>query len=121
MTTFWWFVVIKVSFISAIAYVLRFSPSSRPLSEREYESAKRYARLLVSEIKLFETYKIERGLKKNDLLGSLENEIDNARKKFYKQFDQPEIFDEALVAVLADGDAAKLGPGFANRHIKTPQ
>ena len=74
--------------------------------------AKRFAKLLVSEIKLYNEYKLQRGLKNNNLYESLNLEIEEARKKFKKRFSKTDfdwIFDNALVEVLADGDKSKLG------------
>ncbi len=80
--------------------------------ERLENDAKRFAWLLIAEIKLYENYKIQRGLKNNSLYESLRDEIETARKKYkkqvtYKEFD--EYFEDALVDVLADGDRSKLG------------
>ena len=50
------------------------------------EDARGMAKLLVAEIKLYEPYKLERGLLNNDILGSLADEIAVARKKFNRYF-----------------------------------
>ena len=74
--------------------------------------AQRLANLLVAEIRLFESYKIERGLKNNNLYTLLRYEIEAARKKYKKSFPNVEAeiyFDAALVEVLASGDKNKLG------------
>ena len=76
------------------------------------EDAGRFAKLLISEIKLFENYKFERGLKNNNLYESLRDEIEEAREKYKKRFPKAEFesfFDNVLVEVLADGDKSKLG------------
>lgn len=76
------------------------------------EDARRMAKLLVAEIKLYEPYKLERGLRNNDILGSLADEIAVARKKFNRHFANDRyanVFDEVLLSILADGDASKLG------------
>lgn len=105
----WAFVIVAV--VLAALLIFRFFFEKRVKSDSE-DDAKRFARLLIAEIKLYDTYKIERGLKTNDLLGSLDDEISSARKKFSYRFNSPDIFDEALVSILADGDSAKLGPNF---------
>jgi hypothetical protein len=106
--------------VLAALFLLRFLPEKRSTSGSE-DDAKRFARLLVAEIKLYETYKVERGMKTNDLLGSLVDEISAAREKFSYRFNSPEIFDEALVSILADGDPAKLGPNFKRIAPRTLQ
>jgi len=78
--------------------------------------AERLSRLLMAEIKLFESYKLERGLKANDIRGSLFIEIEQARTKFresYPQIEAEKIFDSALVEILADGDRSRLGSSLA--------
>lgn len=80
--------------------------------ETDSDSARRFGRLLLAEIKLAEPYKLERGIKTRDILGSLGDEITTARTKFTKRFPQNSalaIFNEEIVAVLADGDATLLG------------
>lgn len=74
--------------------------------------AKRFAKLLIAEIKLYENYKFERGLKNNNLYESLRDEIEEARKKYKKRVPNAEFercFDDVLIEVLADGDRSKLG------------
>src|SRR5687768_3624063 len=102
-SSYWAFIIVAV--VLAALFILRFLSGKRGTSE-SMDDAKRFARLLMAEIKLYETYKIERGLKTNDLLGSLDDEIATARKKFSYRFSSLEIFDEALVSILADGDPA---------------
>jgi hypothetical protein len=80
-------------------------------SPRLKNDAKRFARLLVSEIKLYESYKIERGIKNNNLYESLRNEIEEARKKYKKRISDAKFerfFDDALIEILAIGDKSKL-------------
>lgn len=76
------------------------------------EGARRLARLLLSEIKLYETYKLERGIRMQSILSSLEDEIATARAKFRRSYDDDyarEIFAREIVAVLADDDVTLLG------------
>jgi hypothetical protein len=80
----------------------------------EDHSARRYARLLVSEIKLYNEAAVRAGREKRDLLTRLGPEIDRARR-LYEERIPPSIgararyFQEELVHTLADGDAALLG------------
>jgi hypothetical protein len=101
-------ILIAVSVIAA----LYFFPGRENNSNRLENDAKRFARLLVSEIKLYENYKVERGLRNNNLYESLYIEIGEARKKYKMRVPNVELdkyFDDALVEVLADGDKGKLG------------
>jgi len=76
--------------------------------------ARRYARLLVSEIKLYNESAIRVGRQKRDLFERLRAEIDRARR-LYEERVPPAVrarrgyFDEELVQTLADGDASLLG------------
>lgn len=80
----------------------------------EDHSARRYARLLVSEIKLYNEAAVRAGREKRDLLTRLGPEIERARR-LYEERIPPSIgarakyFQEELVHTLADGDAALLG------------
>ncbi len=79
----------------------------------EVEDARRFARLLVEEICLYEADKVDEGRAKGDLLERLGEEIERARK-MYEQRVSPEVrsrgdfFGEALVTVLAAGNPAAL-------------
>ena len=77
-------------------------------------SAKRYARLLVSEIKLYNEAAVRVGRENRDLLDRLRPEIERARKLYEERVPaglgpQTAYFQQELVQTLADGDAALLG------------
>jgi len=85
-----------------------------PEEEARHEEARRFARLLVSEIKLYNEAEVERGRANNDLYQRLKEDIDRSREMFDKRI-PPEVravrdyFHEELVRVLADGDSNALG------------
>jgi hypothetical protein len=77
-------------------------------------SAKRYARLLVSEIKLYNEAAVRVGRENRDLLYRLRSEIERARRLYEERVPagtgpQHAYFQQELVQNLADGDAALLG------------
>jgi hypothetical protein len=77
-------------------------------------SAKRYARLLVSEIKLYNEAAVRVGRENRDLLNRLRPEIERARKLYEERVptgarQRDVYFHQELVQTLADGDAALLG------------
>jgi hypothetical protein len=77
-------------------------------------SAKRYARLLVSEIKLYNETAVRVGRENRDLLYRLRPEIERARRLYEERVPesaggQHAYFQQELVQTLADGDAALLG------------
>ena len=85
-----------------------------PEDEARHEEARRFARLLVSEIKLYNEDEVERGRAGNDLYQRLQDDIERSREMFEKRIpaevraDQ-DFFHEELVRILADGDDGALG------------
>jgi hypothetical protein len=78
------------------------------------QGARRYARLLVSEIKLYNEAAVRAGRQQRDLMQRLRAEIDRAQR-LYEERVPPAVggrhvyFQQELVQTLADGDAALLG------------
>ena len=77
----------------------------------------RLARLLVSEIKLYNEKKVSEGLQNNNLYDLLKKPIDQSFEHYRASLgDSSEqtvnYFHEELVKTLCDGDPAKLGPNF---------
>jgi hypothetical protein len=90
---------------------------AEPLSaedESRHEEARRFARLLVSEIKLYNEDAVNRGRIESDLYVRLKDDIDRSREMYEKRI-PPEIrtardyLHEELVRILADGDEGALG------------
>lgn len=82
-------------------------------STPETEDARRFARLLVEEICLYHPEQVDAGRSKRDLGERLADEIDRARKMYEQRVSasvrsKGDFFGEALVKVLAAGDAAAL-------------
>jgi chemotaxis protein histidine kinase CheA len=78
------------------------------------QAARRYAKLLVSEIKLYNEAAVEAGRENRDLLRRLEPEIDRARRLYDERVPastpgRDACFEQELVQTLAGGDAALLG------------
>jgi hypothetical protein len=78
----------------------------------EHEAARRYARLLVSEIKLYHEPAVAAGLRDRDLASRLSGEIARARALYHERVSPlPEaeaVFHAELVRTLAGGDASLL-------------
>jgi len=78
------------------------------------QGARRYARLLVSEIKLYNEPAVRIGRQQRDLMQRLRAEIDRAQR-LYEERVPPAVggrhiyFQQELVQTLADGDPALLG------------
>lgn len=81
---------------------------------QEEESARRHARLLISEIKLYNEGLVERGRREGNLLALLGPEIERARRLYEEKIpaavrQRVDCFDEEIVRTLAGGDRALLG------------
>ncbi|HEX8998889.1 MAG TPA: hypothetical protein VGB07_03250 [Blastocatellia bacterium] len=83
--------------------------------QRAHNDARRFARLLVSEIKLYNAAKVNEGRRSLDLYDRLKDEIDRSRKVYDKRVSPAvatrfDYFYDELVQTLAEGDTNKLGP-----------
>lgn len=83
--------------------------------QRAHNDARRFARLLVSEIKLYNAAKVNEGRRSFDLYDRLRDEIDRSRKVYDKRVSPAvatrfDYFYDELVQTLAEGDTNKLGP-----------
>jgi hypothetical protein len=79
-----------------------------------HEEARRFARLLVSEIKLYNEEEVDRGRIEKDLATRLKEDIDRSREMFEKRISEEirsghNYFQEELVRILADGNPDALG------------
>jgi hypothetical protein len=93
---------------------LRFASRPAAAGESDVESARRFARLIVSEIKLYHEAAVRDGRAHHDLGARLAPEIAKARQAFDRRVStslpgREALFQEELVRVLAGGDAALLG------------
>ena len=84
---------------------------------RLHNDARRFARLLVSEIKLYNEPKVKEGRSNADLYDRLREDIDRSRQMYNKRVAPPvaarhDYFHQELVNMLAEGDAAKLGGSY---------
>jgi len=89
--------------------------------KRQHNDARRFARLLVSEIKLYNEQKVVEGRTQGNLYERLREYIDRSREMYDKRVKagvsaKYDYFHHELVNTLAEGDASKLGaeyPGAA--------
>ncbi len=84
---------------------------------RLHSDARRFARLLVSEIKLYNEPKVKEGRNRGDLYDRLRDDIDRSRQMYDKRVAPPvaarhDYFHQELVNSLAEGDANKLGGNY---------
>lgn len=89
---------------------------------RLHIDARRFAKLLVSEIKLYNEQKVSEGRAQNDLYNRLREYIDRSREMYDKRV-KPEVaqsydyFHHELVSTLAEGDIAKLGNAYPGATV----
>jgi hypothetical protein len=89
---------------------------------RLHNDARRFARLLVSEIKLYNESKVAEGRAQGDLYGRLREYIDRSRDMYDKRV-KPEVaqrydyFHHELVNTLAEGEPAKLGNAYPGATV----
>ena len=81
---------------------------------KKHDEARRFARLLVSEIKLYNESKVEQGRRNRDLYERLKEDIDRSRQMYDERIGEDvrkasNYFYDELVRVLADGNAEILG------------
>jgi hypothetical protein len=82
-------------------------------NDDETQAARRYAKLLVSEIKMYNEGAVRVGRERRDLQTRLRDEIDRARRLYEQRIgssvaDRDGYFHQELVQTLADGDASLL-------------
>ncbi|MCP4202603.1 MAG: hypothetical protein GY769_11790 [bacterium] len=87
---------------------------SEASSESEHEEAQRLARLLVTEIKLYNEEAVEEGRRDANVYTRLQEDIDRSRQIFEDRIDpavrdEDDYFKQALVRILAGGDPSLLG------------
>jgi hypothetical protein len=81
---------------------------------KKHDEARRFARLLVSEIKLYNESKVDQGRRNNDLYERLKEDIDRSRQMYDERIGDDvrkvsNYFYDELVRILADGRAEALG------------
>jgi hypothetical protein len=91
------------------------APSISPEEQKAHEDAKRFARLVVSEIKLYNEAKVNEGRRQKDIYERLKEDIERGRQMYTDRVAAPvrdatNYFYDELVRILAGGDASALGP-----------
>jgi hypothetical protein len=91
---------------------------------RLHNDARRFARLLVSEIKLYNEPKVKEGRSRGDIYDRLREDIDRSRQMYDKRVAPPvaarhDYFHQELVNTLAEGDPAKLGVSYPGASLAT--
>ena len=90
--------------------------------KRQHNDARRFARLLVSEIKLYNEEKVAEGRSQGNLYERLREYIDRSREMYDKRVKpgvtaKYDYFHHELVNTLAEGDASKLGTAYPGATV----
>jgi hypothetical protein len=85
-----------------------------PETRKKHEEAQRFARLLVSEIKLYNEAKVKQGQKSRDLYDLLRDDIERSRQLYRERVAEAirvstNYFNDELVKILAEGDEGAMG------------
>lgn len=95
-------------------------PDLSDLSKEDQEvhkKAKRFAKLLVDEIKLYNKTKVEEGRQNKDIYKRLQEDIDKSRATYDKRYGKTaagsaDYFNSEVIRILADNDVSLLGADF---------
>jgi hypothetical protein len=103
---------------------LSVSTAASETEVRAHNDARRFARLLISEIKLYNASKVNEGRRNGDLYERLRDEIDRSRKVYDKRVSPTvagkfDYFYDELVQTLAEGDPSKLGESCPGPFVVT--
>jgi hypothetical protein len=99
---------------------------TRPLPEEEklHSDAKRFARLLVSEIKLYNEHHVVGGRENRDLYLRLKRDIDRSREMYEKRV-SPQVsrkidyFHDEIIRILGDNDPSTLGSDYPGPRVES--
>lgn len=98
-------------------------PIEVPEDDRKvHNDARRFARLLVSEIKLYNEQKVREGRDAGDIYQRLQEAIDRSREMYDKRAAPAvaaryDYFYNEVINTLAEGDAAKMGADFPGATV----
>ncbi len=105
----------------AAAAAVNSSPAAAaPAAEEDelHKKARRFAKLLVEEIKLYNQAKVDEGKRQKDLYDRLKVDIEKSRASYDKRYAESAVasadyFNQELVRILADNDVSLMGTGFS--------
>jgi hypothetical protein len=88
-----------------------------PVEDELHRKAKRFAKLLVEEIKLYNQPRVAEGKHNRDLYERLREDIEKSRATYQKRYGETPVaaadyFNQELIRVLADNDVALMGTSF---------
>lgn len=93
------------------------SPAVSAADEEVHRKAKRFAKLLVDEIQLYNKEQVAEGRKHKDLYDRLKEDIEKSRGAYEKRYGQTaaasaNYFDQEVVRILAENNRSLLGGNY---------
>lgn len=92
------------------------SQPSAPVVDEAHDRARRFAKLLVDEIKLYNQAKVAEGRSQGDLYSRLRDDIEKSRSAYQKRYGDivrdTDYFTQELIRILADNNPSSMGAGF---------
>ncbi len=90
---------------------------AEPDDQKARADARRIARLLVSEIKLYHEQELKKGREHSDIYDRLQKEIDLGRQKYKQRVSSSvlaaeDYFHEELVRILGENDLSRMGAAY---------
>jgi hypothetical protein len=96
----------------------------QPQTEEEklHSDARRFARLLVTEIKLYNEQAVVEGRTNNDLYARLRRDVDRSRDMYEKRISpviarKADYFHDEIVRILAGNDPSTLGDDYPGPRV----
>jgi hypothetical protein len=88
-----------------------------PIEDELHRKAKRFAKLLVEEIKLYNQPRVAEGKHNRDLYERLREDIEKSRATYQKRYAETpaaeaDYFNQELIRILADNDVSLMGTSF---------
>jgi hypothetical protein len=95
-----------------------------PGEEKLHAEAKRFARLLVSEIKLYNEHHVVEGRQNQDLYLRLKRDIDRSREMYEKRVSpnvsrKIDYFHDEIIRILGDNDPSTLGSDYPGPRVES--
>jgi hypothetical protein len=98
---------------------------SQPIADEEklHIEARRFARLLVSEIKLYNEHHVLEGRENRDLYLRLKRDIDRSREMYEKRVSAQvsrriDYFHDEIIRILGDNDPSTLGSDYPGPRVE---
>jgi hypothetical protein len=95
-----------------------------PEEEKLHADAKRFARLLVTEIKLYNEHHVKEGRVNCDLYLRLKRDIDRSREMYEKRISpvvsrKIDYFHDEIIRILGDNDPSTLGSDYPGPRVES--